>query len=118
MFLYSKKLLLCLFVLFIPANSFAIPALLTHQGHVVDSSDTPLAGVSDVIFSIYTQPTGGSPIWSENLAVTFNNGSYSVNLGAEDPLSANMFDTSVLYLGVALSGTTEFEPREKITSVP
>ena len=111
--------LVILFTVFIPVISQGVPRFLNHQGRIIQSDDNPVSSVANVIFKLYLAPTGGSVIWSQTLSVAFDNGYYSVVLGPGTPeLSAEIFDVSDLYLGVTLEGTSEFEPRYQITSVP
>ena len=113
-------LLLTVFLVFFATTpALAVPALLNHQGHMMGSDNVPVGGVSDVTFSIYNAPTGGTLVWSHTLSVVFDNGFYSVTLGPGNPsLSADTFDNSELYLGITLDGQNEFAPRNLIVSVP
>ena len=96
----------------------AVPALLSHQGNLENSNSQPLVGTANIIFSLYTQETEGTPVWSEQLAVTFDSGHYSVILGESETLDESIIDGGSLYLGVQLEGNGEFLPRTVVTSVP
>ena len=113
-------LLLTLFsLLLLPLTASGVPAFLTHQGHILGSNNSPVTGSSNVAFKLYTNATGGSAAWTQTIAVTFDNGFYSVVLGPGTPtLNAELFDASALYLGITLEGQEEFAPRHRITSVP
>ena len=114
-----KRFLLFLFLLCLSSEAMAIPTMLTHQGKILNSDSSPVSGVANVDFKLYTQETGGSPIWSQTISVTFDEGAYSVTLGPGNPeLSTDFFDGSNAYLGIALEGAGEFDPRHKIVSVP
>ena len=98
---------------------WAVPAYLSHQARIIQSNDQVLTGVVNVTFKLYTAPDGGSTIWTQAMAVSFDEGYYSVILGSESAeLSADLFDGSVLYLGITLEGQNEFFPRHQIASVP
>ena len=100
-------------------SAFAVPALLTHQGHIVDTTNSPITGVAQVTFKLYSHPTANSSVWSQALDVTFDGGNYSVELGPGTPtLSTDILDGSDLYLGITLESNEEFVPRTKLTSVP
>ncbi|QJE96927.1 hypothetical protein [Luteolibacter luteus] len=62
-----------------------VPALMSYQGRVVDSSGTGLGTGTPVnrkiIFRIFDAATGGNRIWSEEQTVTLSNGDFSVILG-------------------------------------
>jgi len=80
-----KGRLLSLFA--IVSFSFAIPAQMTYQGKITDPSGAAFNGIS-MTFSIYTTPTGGTPIWTEtHSAVEVYHGLFSVILGETNPLS-------------------------------
>ena len=112
-------LLTLLSIIAFPLSASGVPAFLTHQGHILGSNNSPVTGSANVTFKLYANATGGSAAWTQTVAVTFDNGFYSVVLGPGTPtLSADLFDASALYLGVTLEGQSEFEPRHQITSVP
>ena len=115
-----KSLWLSLILIFmLPSVVSGVPVFLTHQGHVVDSDSAPMTGVAETTFKLYSQPVGGSAIWTQQMSVTFDNGFYSVVLGPGSPeLSTDIFDGSTLYLGITLDGIEEFVPRNQITTVP
>ena len=111
---YALGILVILFGL----EASSVPMFLTHQGHVLQSDQTPVGGVVGVTFSIYVGAEANSPLWTENFDVTFDNGFYSVVLGDHTSLGAELFDGSNRYLGIALDGQPEFSPRSQMTTVP
>ena len=99
--------------------ALAVPSTLNHQGRIFLSDSQPATGSSNATFKLYTSATGGSAVWTQTLAVTFDNGHYSVTLGPGSPnLSTELFDGENIYLGITLEGVDEFEPRTTIASVP
>ncbi len=68
-----------------------------------------------VIFSIYNVDTGGTALWSEQQAVTVNNGIYSVVLGQVNAINL-LFDVPY-FLGVRIGSDSEMTPRQPLTSV-
>ena len=98
---------------------YAVPGFLKHQGHILQSNNTPVTGAVNTTFKIYSVPENGSPVWTQTTSVAYDNGYYSITLGPGTPdLSSNIFDGSDLYLGVTLEGEAEFAPRHKITTAP
>ena len=98
---------------------WAVPTTLTHQGHILNADETPLAGVVNATFRLYPAPTGGSALWTQTLPLVCDNGYYTVTLGPGTPsLSPELFNGDSLYLGITLENQNEFSPRHKITSVP
>ena len=114
----KNKIILCTLFLMVPLTTFAVPGYMTHQGKVIDSSNSPVTGVLEVTFTLYRQATGGAAIWTEPIDVAFDEGYFSVSLGTINTLDQDLFDGSDLFLGVTLDGQEEFEPRTQITSVP
>ena len=49
------------------ANSSSnVPNVMSYEGHITDPDGIPLPdGKYDFTFALYTDPTGGSPIWEE-----------------------------------------------------
>ena len=110
------KFLLLLFTLTIPVCAFAIPGLLTHQGHILDSTNTPVTGVANVTYTLYN--SSDSAVWSETLSVTFDNGYYSVILGEESELAISILEEESLTLGITFDGNEEMSPRTPLAAVP
>ena len=108
-----------MFLLLMVSTTFATPKVLEHQGQVTGSDNTPVSGVVNVTFKLYSSASGGSPVWTQSMPVSFDYGFYSVELGPGTPeLSEELFDTSDLYLGVTLEDQDEFVPRHHLVSVP
>ena len=112
--------LVSLLLLLTPLSAQAFPEFLSHQGKIMDSSDTPMNGVNAVTFSLYPGATGGSDLWSETMDVAFEDGYYSVFLGIDsnNPLELSFFDGSEIYLGVQVADNDEMVPRFRIAAVP
>lgn len=95
---------------------------INYQGRLNDSTGTAVSdGGIDMEFSLYTQASGGSPIWTENLSggnqVIVTDGLFSVMLGSTTPLTGVDFDQT-LYLGVTIDTDTEMTPRKILGAVP
>ena len=86
-----RSLFTLLLVLALAAVAFAVPAVLSHQGRLLDASDTPLNGVYTIVYSIYDAPVGGTQLWMEDhVGVVVTDGLFSVELGSVVPLSADI----------------------------
>ena len=94
-----------------------VPSTLTHQGRLYSSTDEPISGNVTVEFSIYDAPTGGTVLWTETHTITFDNGYYSVELGATTAF-AGLLDAGDLHLGITVGNDAEMTPRSTIRSVP
>nr|MBP9843175.1 hypothetical protein [Candidatus Paceibacterota bacterium] len=102
---------------------FAQPSYtLNYQGKLTDNTGLTVAdGTYDMVFNLYTAPTGGVAVWTETRSggnvVTVTNGLFSVMLGSVSSLSAVNFNQP-LYLGVTIEADAEMTPRKAIGSVP
>src|SRR5271168_866636 len=64
----------------------ALPRLVRFGGTVRDLNGSPLTGVVGITFALYSEPTGGAPLWLETQNVTADsNGHYAVLLGSSKP---------------------------------
>ena len=104
---------------------------INYQGKLMDVSGNPVSdGSYNVEFKLYTSPSGGSPIWTEDDLVTngqgasLKSGLFSLMLGATNPLTGVDFDQT-LYLGVNIGGMGastvwdgEMTPRKVLGAVP
>ena len=105
-------------VIIIPICAFSVPNYLTHQGRILETDLTPLSGVVNLEFTLYSQAEGGDLLWTETLNTSFDDGFYTVTLGTLTPISIELFTQSELYLGITTDSSEEFSPRQKISSAP
>jgi hypothetical protein len=95
--------------------------LVHYSGRAVDVAGKPLAGIAGIMFSVYKDQTGGSPLWFETQNVTADaRGNYTVQLGATLPegLPLDLFTSGeARWLGVRVNGSEE-QPRILFLSVP
>jgi hypothetical protein len=92
------------------------------SGQLKDASGTPLTNVVGITFAIYSEQSGGLPLWQETQNVQFSNGRYTVFLGSNTstgiPLEFFASGQS-RWLGVtALLPGEEEQPRVVLASVP
>ena len=112
---------LALFFAAVPSVALAVPAQLTTQGRVLDSTGAPLEDTVDVTFRLMDGESGGTTLWEEPQTVTFTSGFYTVLLGADEsgnPLEDGVLDQWPLYLEVQLDGEAPMAPRMAVGSVP
>ena len=97
----------------------SVPGSITFNARLTDSVGAPVVGSHPLGFGLYSQASGGSPVWTENIsAASFSTeGVAFAELGAVTPLTVAALDGSKLYLEVAVDGTT-MTPRLAIVSVP
>ena len=93
----------------------APPPLIPFQGILTTPAGAPRGGTVPSIFSLYSQPVGGVPVWVQLQPVDADaQGRYVVLLGATTALPVELF-TTALWLGVQPEGQAEL-PRVPLTS--
>src|SRR5262249_28106101 len=95
-----------------------VPGTLTHQGRLYDEAGAPVNATKNLKFAIYANANDAAPLWDESIDVTFEDGYFSVSLGAGTPFDKDLFDGSERYLGITIDGDAEMTPRASIASVP
>jgi hypothetical protein len=99
----------------------ALPRLVRFGGAAKDLSGSPLTGVVGVTFALYSEQTGGAPLWLETQNVTADSsGHYTALLGSTKPdgLPAELFTSEqARWVGVQVSGQAE-QPRVLLVSAP
>lgn len=106
---------------FSAAPGFAqdVPRKMTYQGKLSRSDGAPETQPQDLKFALYSQPTGGAPLWQETQSqVPLANGYYAVVLGKTTALPASVFTGQDLYLGLSVGTGAELSPRIQVASVP
>jgi hypothetical protein len=93
---------------------------ISYQGRLTTPSGTPVEdGVYTMTFSIYNDPTTGSPLWTQTSTVTVTNGLFDVALGSiTNPINATVFPGGPRWLGVQVDPDPEMTPRQPFDSVP
>src|SRR6202451_3295763 len=97
-----------------------VPRLVNFSGKAVDQGKT-ITGITGVTFSIYSEETGGSPLWMEPQNVQADSrANYTVQRGATktEGLPQELFTSGeARWLGVLVNGGEE-QPRVLLLSVP
>jgi hypothetical protein len=99
----------------------ALPRLVRFGGTAKDLNGSPMTGVVGITFALYSEQSGGAPLWLETQNATAdNNGHYTVLLGSTKPegLPAELFTSEqARWVGVQVSGQAE-QPRVLLVSAP
>lgn len=117
----QRALLPLIPLLIISATAAAqdVPRKMTYQGRLVRSDGTPETAPQDLKFALYSQPTGGAPLWEETHAqVALTNGYYAAVLGKSVALPSTLVTGQELFLGVSVGNGAELLPRTAVVSVP
>lgn len=103
---------------------FAVPALpqsprtLSYQGILSDTSGTPKPdGSYNFTFRLYTDPSGGTSVWSETKSSQVKRGLFSTVLGSVTPLPDSVKFDRQYWLGIQVASDPELSPRIPFTSV-
>jgi hypothetical protein len=97
-------------------DAITIPQMLSYQGKLTDTLGQPVPnGNHQLTFRLYTQPTGGSAIWTEAQTIPVVGGLFSALLGAVTPISS-VPGGGALYLSLQVAINPELTPRLRIAS--
>ncbi|QQS03467.1 MAG: hypothetical protein IPK50_14290 [Fibrobacterota bacterium] len=97
----------------------SLAATLPYQGLATDAKGRPIAdGLSKASFALYPSPAGGAPLWSESQDIQTTKGLFFTQLGRATAIPDSLLRRSFLYLGVALNGGTETNPRLELATPP
>ena len=103
------------------SGASALPRLVRFGRTVTGLNGKPMTGVVGITFALYSEQTGGAPLWLETQNVTPDaNGHYTVLLGSTKPdgLPAELFTSEQAHwVGVQVSGQPE-QPRVLLVSAP
>jgi hypothetical protein len=100
------------------AATAKVPGRLAYQGRLLKSDGSPEVGSKSFTFSLYPTETGGTtPLWAETQILGLSDGYYATFLGATRAFGADLFDSSTLYLELAVDGVA-LSPRQEVATVP
>jgi hypothetical protein len=103
------------------ASASGLPRLVRFGGTAKDLNGSPVTGVVGITFALYSEKTGGAPLWLETQNATADSsGHYTVLLGSTKPegLPADLFTSEqARWVGVQVSGQPE-QPRVLLVSAP
>ena len=96
-----------------------VPKLINYQGKLTTPQGAPLDTTVSMQFSIYSDSTGGDPLWSEiQMSVKVDKGIFNILLGSVNEIPESVFTGDIRYLGVKVGADPEMTPRKAIVSVP
>jgi len=103
----------------IPDN--VVPRLVNYSGKAVEADGKVIGGMAGVTFAIYSEQSGGSPLWLETQNVQADTkGNFTAQLGAtkSEGIPLELFTSGeARWLGVRINGGEE-QPRVLLLSVP
>lgn len=102
-------------------STATVPRLVNFSGKASNAEGRTISGAAGVTFAIYSEQSGGAPLWIETQSVVIDaKGDYTAQLGATKPsgLPLDLFTSSeARWLGVRVNGGEE-QPRVLLLSVP
>ena len=113
---FSLAFLILIFA-FSTLSYAGVPQLMNYQGKLTTPGGALVDSTLSMVFSIYDNEADVSPAWAETLVVDVQKGIFSVVLGNVHPLTNDLFDGTVQYLGVKAGTDPEMTPRKEIVSV-
>ena len=112
----SMKTSVFALMLALASAALAIPLQINYQGKLADTGGAPLDTTVAMTFTVYTQSSGGTALWSEtHPAVSVVDGIFTAKLGSVTVLDD--FFINPVWLGVTVGGDSELSPREQFSSV-
>lgn len=100
------------------ASLAGVPGQMSFQGTLVDSTGAAMDTTVSMTFTVYTDSTGGSLVWSEtHSAVVVSQGIFNVILGGVNAIPDTAFSGPARWLGIQVGGDPEMEPRQQIVAV-
>lgn len=111
--------LILIFVLCINVLQAQIPQTMNFQGVLKDNNGQPVTDTKFMEFRVYTNETGGTPIWTEqHLNVVITEGLFSVTLGETNPFPGTFFNSLGQPYITFVVGGEEMSPRQQFHTVP
>jgi len=108
-------LFLMIMLLTVAAAFGQVPKTLSYQGVLTGANGNPVPnGNYQLTFRIYTEASGGSPLWVETQSANVQNGVFSVILGKASAL--NLAFDKTYWLGITVAQGSELAPRTELTA--
>ena len=90
---------------------------ISYQGKLLDSGGDPVNGDINFGFTLYSDSSGTSPLWSEgHFSVAVSEGIFTVILGSVTPLEPSFFDDADRWLGISVNGGPNLTPLTKLSA--
>lgn len=98
----------------------SVPEIISFDAVISDSDGEKADGNYNLLFSIYTDPNGGEPVWQEyHNGVAIEDGNVSVQLGnSTTPNPLNIDFNKKYYLGIKFEDQNEMQPRIELLPTP
>jgi hypothetical protein len=95
-----------------------VPGLMSFQGTLTDEHGVAMDTTISMAFSIYTDSTGGTQVWTETQpAVVVSSGLFNVLLGRVNSIPDTVFKNPSRWLGIKVGGDPEMSSRHRLAAV-
>src|SRR5262245_61904547 len=112
----SGAVLLAAALLAVPALARAVPSLMNYQG-LLTKLKQPMTGTLPMEFAIYSDSTGGQPLWTESYGgIAVAAGAFNVLLGSVTPLPPAVFSGPVRWIQTSVNGSVILPRRPIVTT--
>jgi hypothetical protein len=91
------------FLTIMPADLLAVPKTLVYTGSLTDEKGGPVGGIYWFRFSLHRSRSEKKMLWSEEMYVAIDRGTYQVELGKERPIPQAL-ELTGLFLSVHIDG--------------
>jgi hypothetical protein len=100
--------------------SAQMPRMFSYQGVVLDASGHFISNDKhNILIKLYDAVDATSPIYSENQTeILFVNGLFNVMVGSKTPIPSSVTFSKGYFLGVAVDGGNEMNPRTAVSPAP
>lgn len=101
------------------AQTTDVPRLISYQGQVKTSDNSPLSGNHRVTIAFYSDKEGARQVWQGQYDVDVTGGVFNVLLGSGSyPLPDPKTMSQTLYVGITLDNGVEMRPLSVMAGVP
>ena len=119
---HQMVLIIVITVILLSIASYgSVPAMISYQGRLTDTSGEPVTGMYSIKFRVYTFETDGIELWSSDgyVGTEVTDGLFQHYLGESRPLPDSLSKYDSLWLGIQIYGEpTEITPRTRLVSMP
>jgi hypothetical protein len=111
-------------LLTLSSTAVASPITFSHQGRLLDLTGMAVEGTIQMELRLFSQVSGGSPVWAEQHTVALADGYFSVAAGGGATLAPNAqlssldFANTSYWLEIHQVGGATLAPRSEIRAVP
>jgi len=113
-----KKCLFIITMLYSLNVLAAVPQTINYQGVLTNSAGVPVSDSVNMVVRLFDSVSGGTQLWSSSFNnVPVEDGVFSLSLGSNTALPADIFATNTVWLEIEVGGEVQ-TPRQFLNAVP